>query len=97
VLLAQPGAHLLQGDVGLRVDQAAQERLVRIQLRGARAALRPSGERAGRLDGSHPADGGGDAHPEASGGLTARTSRSRLHYTLTQILAVGSAHASLPS
>jgi hypothetical protein len=70
-LIAQPGAHLLQGHVVLLVDQAAQEGFMAVELRGARAALRAGGDRAGRLDRSHPADGGGDPDVEARGRLTA--------------------------
>ena len=65
----QPGAHFLDGNIGLLADQTAQERLVQIELRGAGTTLGPSRHRAGGLDCNGPADRRGDPNPEAGGSL----------------------------
>ena len=95
VLVPQAGAHLLQGDVDLSVDQSAQERLVWIELRAACPPLRTSGHRPGHRERGHPADRGPDADPKPRGRLPAGGRCSGFHDSLAQILAVGSSHLSL--
>lgn len=52
----KPGAHLLQGDVVLLPGQAAQAPRVRVELRGAGAALGTGSHRSCGVNRSHPAD-----------------------------------------
>lgn len=95
VLGPQPGAHLLQGNVVLCVDQAALERLVLIELRATRPPLRTGRHRPGSREGGHSADRGGDTDPKARGRLPARGSCRGFHYPLAQILTIGPSNRSL--
>jgi hypothetical protein len=95
VLLPQAGAHLFQGEVVFRVDQAAQEGLVRVELGATGTPLRTRGHRPGRGERGHPADRRAEAHPKPRGRLPTRGRSSGIHHALAQILAEGSTHATL--